>query len=262
MKKHSLKKYIFLLSLLLLFAILYILYRGLDIIDRFNMPMPNDDNGDVFNKFYISIVCARGYEESLNKLLGSVPAHFKKIIIYQKEDEVSHSIDESGTIIVKVKHNIYEYGHWIGLQYLFENNIIPSESKILMLHSTSMFTDDPTDKIKALLNEVAESNIYYVNNNGSNNMAIIDKVGVETGYNVYNKHLTMDKDYAVQLEVDHNLEESPKAWKIKQKYHPSNRDDHGKRIIYSNNVERMVSYFSSLNMEKYWATNKDGVSKN
>ena len=220
--------------------------------------MPDEE----FGNFYISIVCARGYEESLNILLASIPKHFRVIIIYQNEGAVDHAIEDDGTIVVRIRHNIYEYGHWVGLKHLLENNVIPADSKVLLLHSTSKFLADPTDKLREMLSEIDGANIYYIGNHGQNNMCILDRVGIETGYNVYEKQLTMDKEYAIRLEVDHRLKDSPKAWDIKQKYSVHDREDVGVRVVYSNNVERKVTYFPSLHLEKYYATSKDGINKN
>jgi hypothetical protein len=234
--------------LLLLAYLIYVLYIVNNICESFT---DKTKTKDIFDNFYISIICTRNYQESVTKLVNSIPDNFKIIIIYQDEKQLNYNYDDTGKIIVNIENNIFEYGHWIGLHYLLENNVISPDSKILLMHSTSLFLGDPTEKIREVLYDMGDNNIYYIGAKGESNVCIIDKIAIEYGYNIYKKFLTMDKKYAIDLEFNPNLEDSPKSWNIKQKYNSEPRQEIGTRAVYSTNIERIVTYYPSLNMEKY-----------
>jgi hypothetical protein len=200
--------------------------------------------------FYISIICIKSFDISLERLLPTIPSHFKKIIIYQKEDDYSYKIKENGDIFVNVKNNIFEYGHWIGLKYLFDKNLLNNNDKFLLLHSTMIFLDDPTFRIHKLLLEMGNNNIYFVTSNGQYNICLIDKIGIDTGYEYYRHFITMDKDTAIAFEWQHNLKWSPKSWPINKKFHQYDAYFVSEKPIYTDLI-RKITFIPSLYTEKY-----------
>jgi len=75
--------------------------------------------------FYVSITTIQKYKCALDYLLESLPNEWKTkyILVYQDEEEEIYKVCEDGHIEVKIKQNLSDYGNWVGVNILLQNNI-------------------------------------------------------------------------------------------------------------------------------------------
>ena len=204
---------------------------------------------------YISIITIKGYEQALNMLLQSIPKTFKNIIIiYQNEENESIMINENKYIIVKIRHNIYEYGSFIGLYRVLEANLIDKNEIILLLHDTCKFGEKSIELCEDLVSKMRselKSDIVFLSSLGHNNICFVNKTAIDYGYNVYKDTYTMPKSLAIDLENNIPYDErSIKSFYVKRTIIDIDPINKGKIKIYGD-IERTVNYFSIIDLEKY-----------
>ena len=91
--------------------------------------------------FYVSITTIKKYKSALDILINSLPIEWKDkyILVYQNENENDFKIFEDGHIEVYITNNLSDYGNFVGVNMLFNLNIIPQNSWILFIHDTCKF---------------------------------------------------------------------------------------------------------------------------
>ena len=206
---------------------------------------------------YISIITIKGYEKALDMLLESIPETFRNIIIiYQNEENESVSVNEKDHIIVKIRHNIYEYGSFIGLYRVFELNLISEKEIILLLHDTCKLGKKSIELSQQLEDKIIrdyKSDILFISSKGSNNICFVNKTAINYGYNVYKDIYTIPKSLAIEWELNFYMyDQSMKALYVKRSFLDIEPEFKGRQKIYGDDVERDIVYFSVIDLEKYF----------
>lgn len=215
---------------------------------------------------YISIVTLKGYENALNTLLESIPDDFKNIIIiYQNEPNEIIEINSKNYIIVKIKHNIYEYGAFIGLYRVFNSNLIDKDEIVLMLHDTCKLGEKSIELSKNMENVMRDelkADILFISSKGNHNICFVNKTAVDYGNNIYKDLYTLSKYLAIQWETNfYQYEESIKAFYVKRSFINTEPEYKGKDKIYGN-VERHINYFKEIDLIKYYVQMSDDYHPN
>lgn len=219
---------------------------------------------DIQVNYYISITTIKKYKPALDILLDSLPDEFKKryILVYQNEnvedyDEEKYTVFEDGHIEVYIKHNLSDYGNWVGVNILLKNNIVPQNSWFLFIHDTCKFLSNTSVKLlRAVLNkyENTETEIVWLSATGQCNICLIRRNAIEYGAALYKKVEYMSKMETIKCEWDHGYKLSPKSFQVKQEYlnDDMNNTYLGKRFVYNNTNNRDVLLYKSIHMEKYF----------
>jgi len=219
-----------------------------------NLMPPGNLIDNFTENFYIAIPTIKNYKAALDMLLESIPREFIKrtIVIYQKEDENKYTICSDGRIEVCVKNNIYEYGSWVGVNLLLEQNIISKKAWFVFLHDTTKMGPETMNRLHVLYNKYAESDIdiLWLSLRGQANLCLINSKGVIAGNEIYKNYLIMDKIEAIGGEWNTN-DISPKRLDVKQVYYPSLPIHIGSRAVYGD-IKREVVCFSAIDLEKYF----------
>lgn len=203
--------------------------------------------------FFIVIPTIRKYVIALNRLIESIPENHKYIIIYQGEEKESYEVLPNGNIEMSIKHNIYEYGNYIGVNILIENNIVSVDSWFLFIHDTCKFHNDSIQLTRDIIDKYnsTDIDIIWLSPNGQCNLCLIRHNGIKAGYNIYKNELIMDKMAAIHGEWNNNTL-SPKKMNIKQEFIQISQQHMGKKDVYGTNIIRDVLLFKSINIEKYY----------
>lgn len=206
--------------------------------------------------FYVAITTIKKYKVALNMLINSLPKEWKNkyIIVYQEEDNDGFFINKDGHIEVKIKNNIHDYGNWIGIDLLIENNVVKKDSWFLFIHDTCLFKgDNSVKKTKDIINKYHETDIdiIWLCDNGQCNICLIRRNGIKEGKR-YKSLMTMNKEDTIHYEWNHDDFYSPKSFNVPQKYLCIPTELLGKRFVYNNINERDVLLYPSIDIEKYY----------
>jgi len=212
--------------------------------------------------FYVSITTIRSYKVALDMLLESLPNEWKNkyILVYQKEDENNFKVFEDGHIEVYITNNLSDYGNWVGINILLENNIVPHDSWFLFIHDTCKFvennnisstSDELTYEIIKKYND-SKMDIIWLSNTGQCNICLIRKNAIIYGNNLYKNIQFMTKMETINYEWQHSHKLSPKSFTVEQCYIKISTISLGKRYVYNNKNKRNVLLYESINMEKYY----------
>lgn len=215
-------------------------------------------NGSIINpsNFYISITTIKKYKVALDLLLATIPEELnhRYIIVYQEEDEESYKVFDDGHIEVKIKQNLHDYGNWVGVYLLYENNVIPKDSWILFIHDTTKLGSNSYNLITQIINQYTYTgtDILWLCNTGQCNICLIRYNGVKYGYNIYKNINTMSKMETIEYEWNHSHINSPKSFRVNHQYLHHLAHHHGQRYVYNNINKRDVLYYESIDLEKYY----------
>jgi len=207
--------------------------------------------------FFISITTITKYKEALDILIDSLPDEWKTkyILVYQNENENNFKIFEDGHIEVYITNNISDYGNFIGVNMLFEYNIIPQDSWILFIHDTCKFLSNNcvllTRKLIEHYNN-SDIDIIWLCKTGQCNISLIRKNAICIGNNVYKDITFMNKMETIKCEWEHKYFLSPKSFNVKQHFVDIPTKYLGKKFVYNNVNERCCLLYESINMEKYY----------
>jgi hypothetical protein len=206
--------------------------------------------------FYISITTIKKYKSALDVLIDSLPNEWKNkyILVYQNEDENNFKICEDGHIEVYISNNLSDYGNFVGVNMLFESNIIPQNSWILFVHDTCKFLDNCVDLTYTLIKDYNDSNIdiLWLCDTGQCNICLIRKNAILFGNNLYKDIKFMNKMETIGYEWNHNHHLSPKSFNVKQFFVNIPTKHLGERYVYNNINKRNCLLYESINMEKYY----------
>jgi hypothetical protein len=214
--------------------------------------------------FYVSIITHRNYGDAVKALLSTLPIEFKNkyILIYSQEQEYDIKNCEDGHIEVKIKNNIYDYGNWVGVSMLLENNIVPQNSWFLFIHDTCKFVhENSAIKINGIINSFdhTDIDIIWTSHNGISNYCLARRNGVKIGGARYHPILTMPKMEAISYEWNHGQYLSPKSIDVPQFYINCPVKCLGTRDVYNSGSIRTVLLHDSVGIEKYFFyTAKEG----
>ena len=194
-------------------------------------------------------------------MLDSLPPDWKNkyILVYQDEHMEDHEentrIFEDGHIEVYLPNNISDYGNWVGVNILFEKNIIPPDSWILFVHDTCRFMGhDCSALVFELITNHNASNIdiLWLCNTGQCNICLIRKNGVEYGNNLYKDIKYMTKMETIKYEHQHHERLSPKSFQVNHSFSPMKVIYLGTRFVYNDQNRRSILLYNSIHMEKYY----------
>ena len=214
------------------------------------------DNQPIDINFYVSITTIKKYKVALDMLINSLPDEWKNkyIIVYQDEHMNSYNVFEDGHIEVYITNNLSDYGNWVGINILLENNIIPQDSWFLLVHDTCKFLDNSANLTNEIVRRYNDTNldIIWLSNTGQCNICLIRKNGIQYGNNLYKDIKYMTKMETITYEWYCNNELSPKSFKINQEYINISTVDLGKRYVYNTINNRNVLLYTAIDMEKYY----------
>jgi hypothetical protein len=156
---------------------------------------------------------------------------------------------------VYITNNLSDYGNFVGVNMLFELNIIPQDSWILFIHDTCKFLGDScvslTDKFIRDYNDT-DIDILWLSDRGQCNICLVRKNAIQFGNNLYKDIKFMTKMQTIQYEWEHQHFLSPKSFKVKQHFIKIPTKHLGRRYVYNNVNKRDCLLYESINMEKYY----------
>lgn len=207
--------------------------------------------------FYVSITTIQKYKSALDMLLSSLPDEWKNkyIIVYQNEPENNYKIFEDGHIEVYITNNLSDYGNFVGVNMLFELNIIPQDSWILFIHDTCKFLGyNCVSLTYKIIEDYKDSDldIIWLCKTGQCNICLIRKNAIQIGNNLYKDIKFMTKMETIKYEWEHKHKLSPKSFNVKQHFMNIGVQHLGKRYVYNNTNNRDCLLYRSINMEKYY----------
>lgn len=206
--------------------------------------------------FFVSITTIKKYKSALDVLINSLPAVWKNkyILIYQDEPEENYKVFDDGHIEVYIKNNLSDYGNWIGLNILLEENIIPHNSWFLIIHDTCKLFENSADLTYKILKDYDQTDvdIIWLCNTGQCNLCLMRENAIRYGNNIYKEIQYMTKMQTIEYEWNHQNHFSPKSFPLKHLYLDQLAVHQGKRFVYNNTNQRDVLLYKSINMEKYF----------
>lgn len=207
--------------------------------------------------FYVSITTIKKYKPALDVLIESLPLEWKNkyILVYQNENENYFNIFEDGHIEVYITNNLSDYGNFVGINMLLEENIIPQNSWFLFIHDTCKFLGsncvELTYNLLKYYND-SDIDIVWLCNNGQCNICLIRKNAINFGNNLYKDIKFMTKMETIKYEWEHRNVLSPKSFNVKQYFIKIPTKHLGKRYVYNNINKRDCLLYETINMEKYY----------
>jgi hypothetical protein len=207
--------------------------------------------------FYVSITTIKKYKSALDMLLDSLPLEWrsKYILVYQNENENTIKVFEEGHIEVYIKNNLSDYGNFVGINMLFDANIISQDAWFLFIHDTCKFVGnnsvDLTYNVIKKYND-SDADIVWLCKTGQCNLCLIRKNAIVYGNNLYKDITFMPKMETIKCEWDHRYFLSPKSFNVKQYFIDIPSKHLGKRYVYNNVNERDCLLYESISMEKYY----------
>jgi len=203
-------------------------------------------------QFYVVIPTIRKYYKALRILLNSLPIEWKYILVYQDEEDDIYKIRSDKNYEVSIKQNLYEYGSFIGVNMLLQDNLLPRDTWFLFLHDTCKTGPRIKDAIEdILLNASDDEDIIWLCNTGKCNLCLLRNV-VPHGYSVYN-NMQMTKQYAI--EIEYMGKDSVKAFPCKQRFLDYQCLFDGPSDVYNDELykKRVTTKFQNIDLEKYYA---------
>jgi hypothetical protein len=207
--------------------------------------------------FFVSITTIRKYKPALDMLIESLPSEWKHkyILIYQNEEENGYKIFDDQHIEVYITNNLSDYGAFVGVNMLFEMNVIPQNSWFLFVHDTCRFLGDNCVSLTyQIIDEYNNSDIdiVWLSNTGQCNICLIRKNAIQIGNALYKDLTFITKMDTIKYEWNHTHYLSPKSFQVKQHFINVPTKYLGKRYVYNNVNKRDCLLYETINMEKYY----------
>ena len=206
--------------------------------------------------FYVSITTIAHYKPALDVLMASLPPSWtnRYILVYQNEQRNDYRVFADGHIEVTITNNCSDYGNWIGLHMLLSDGVVPPDSSFLCIHDTCQFVsgDRGAELIQQIILDYPSHDIIWLCNTGQCNICILRKEAIDVGYSRYKDIATMTKQETIDYEWHHNDSRSPKSFPVRHVYLPIPVEPRGSRCVYNAENERVVLFYPSISMEKYF----------
>lgn len=212
---------------------------------------------------YFVIVTLQEYKTPRDILLDSLTKcgidSSQIILVFGKESEEYINVS---TKEIHLKHNIYEYNAFIGVQKLIDHGVINKDDSFLLLHDTSKAGINFKSKAHKLYNLHVEnqSDFTWAHNRGQCNICIFSSKGCMSVFRKFKDISTMDKKTAIKMEHDKDIL-SIKRIPLEHTFSHESAIVIGKEKIYSD-VDRIVLYMPCLDLYKYYfdcGPNMDGA---
>jgi hypothetical protein len=219
--------------------------------------------GEVANdsNFFVAFTSTQGYGKAATKLIESLPVQWKGkyIQINQNTASKNYVVAEDGHITVNLIRNMHQFGNWIGVQYLIDNNVIPRDAWFLFLHDTCVCGQDTAMLVEQNIEELNETNenLSWLTQDALGYLCLIRNIGITYGAAIYknkfNKKITNWKNAP---------EINPLNFKIRQHF-PDNvaKEGHMEKI-YSDKIIRKALYIESYDLTKYQYVSTNVVQSN
>ncbi len=205
---------------------------------------------------YLSIVTIAHYKPALDVLLSSLPPSFAQryILVYQNESRSGYHVFDDGHIEVTITNNCSDYGNWIGLHMLLSSNVLPHDSCFLCIHDTCRFTDGECsyERTRQIVSDHPHADIIWLCDTGQCNICVLRKGAIDVGYERYKDVAHMTKQETIDYEWQHHHWLSPKSFPVPSVYLQSPVSNMGSRHVYNAENERVVLFYPSIRMEKYY----------
>jgi len=195
------------------------------------------------NNNFIVIATLQTYEEPYNKLRESLKnANIDdSVIITVYANEPENKVEGN---VIRMRNNLYEYTAFLGIHL----GNFPQNSSFLLLHDTS--TVGP--KFKQCWGNFCREHtgdILWAEPKGLCNICIFNKKFAEAVYNKFIDKLTIEKTVGIEIEINKHPD-SLKRIKLAQNFSKKKSKIIGEEVVYSNNVKRLIRYYSSLDLYK------------
>ena len=212
--------------------------------ERKSLPLFFFSQPTLKQNLYICMTTIKGDEMVINKMVASLPEQFNYIVIYSNEPEEKYEIVDDKRINVYIKNNIYEYGTWVGVNYLIVNKVVNGSDWFLFTHDTTEFGPRSRKLICSLLAKYADTdiNLVWLESHGRNNICLIRNDAITKGADKYKDVLTMDKREAMQCEFECDRVLSPKSIQTSYVFELDTRAIHN----------GSHSHFTSIDLKKYY----------
>ena len=213
-----------------------------------------DNTNDIH--FYVAITTIKKYKVALDMIINSLPSEWKNkyIIVYQDENIENYKIFDDGHIEVYISNNLSDYGNYVGINKLLDENVIPQDSWFLFVHDTCKFLNNSAKLTNEIVCRYNDTNIdiVWLSWNGQCNICLIRKNAITYGNNMYKDIKYMTKMETITYEWYFNNRLSPKSFKVNQKFIKTSTIDLGKRYVYNTINNRNVLLYTEIDMEKYY----------
>jgi hypothetical protein len=154
--------------------------------------MPTGPLGEVANnsKFFVAFTTTAGYDIAASKLIESLPPAWqgKYIQINQNAAAKNYEVAEDGHIVVNMARNMYQFGNWVGTQYLIDNNVIPRDAWFLFLHDTCICGQDTQILVERSIAELekSENSISWLTHDAVGYLCLVRNIGITYGSAIFN----------------------------------------------------------------------------
>jgi hypothetical protein len=211
---------------------------------------------------YICIATIKGYEVALDRMVASLPKQFNYIVVFSNEPEEKYEIVHDKRINVYIKNNIYEYGTWVGVNYLIENNVVHGGDWFLFTHDTAEFGPRAYPMICKMLARYTNTNtnLVWLDAKGASNICLIRNDAIPKGADKYKDILTMSKEDAIEFEWNYDRLLSPKSIQTSSVFEGCLCKSRGVGKIY-NGLRRIELDFQLIDMKKFYHYVHTGITK-
>lgn len=215
--------------------------------------------------FYVSITTISHYKPALDLLLSSLPPSWARlyILVYQNEPRSDYKVFDDGHIEVYITNNLSDYGNWVGLHMLLSRGVVPLDSSFLCIHDTCQFVDGDrgAELTRRILLDHPESDadVIWMCDTGQCNICILRKAAIDVGYERYKDIATMTKPETIEYEWNHHSFLSAKSFPVRHVFLQSPAFKTGARCVYSACNERVVLFYPSISLEKYFIFCTNGI---
>lgn len=211
--------------------------------------------GEVANNsnFFVAFTTTVGYEKAASQLIASLPPAWqgKYIQINQNAAAKNYDVAEDGHIVVNMGRNMYQFGNWIGVQYLIDNNVIPRDAWFLFLHDTCTCGTDTQILIERSITELnkTSNSIAWLTNDALGYLCLARNIGITYGAAIFNskKHNSVKKNNKNWHKAKVN---SPLTFNVKQHFPDKSAIEGQSGPIYSDKIIRKAMYIEGYDLTK------------
>jgi hypothetical protein len=217
--------------------------------------MPTGPLGEVANNsnFFVAFTTTAGYEKAASKLIESLPPAWqgKYIQINQNASAKNYEVAEDGHIVVNMARNMFQFGNWVGIQYLIDNNVIPRDAWFLFLHDTCICGVDTQVLVERSISELNKTtnSISWLTNDALGYLCLARNIGITYGAAFFNtkNHNNAQKKRKNWHKAKLN---SPLTFDVKQHFPDKPAIEGQSGPIYSDKIIRKPMYIEGYDLTK------------